>query len=251
MLKWFAVGVALLMPFIARAQKPPQTPSLADLDAACVKVDDDALNATLTDKKVKKKKQPKDKLVPLNLVVCEVEKALDAYQESPEVADDTHKDVLPHILSADFDFKTVVDTKGTTGIGFYIFKIGGSYDKQTTNDVDFQYVPKSLVKGPGKSVSLATVSFQDELLKTIRSAAKAIKDEQAKPVPISEKDPLVFKQLSVTVSFGVTWDVNGGITLPIDIVTLTAQLDRSKNSVQSVKLVFAPPPKPGEKPAGN
>jgi hypothetical protein len=45
------------------------------------------------------------------------------------------------------------------------------------------------------------------------------------------------------VSYGVTRDVNGGITVPINIVTLTAQLDRSKNAVQSVKLVFAPPPK--------
>lgn len=77
------------MPNVSRAQKPT---SLTDLDAACVKVDDDALNATLADKKVKKKKQPKEKLVPLSLVVCEVEKALDAYQQSPEVADGTQKE---------------------------------------------------------------------------------------------------------------------------------------------------------------
>jgi hypothetical protein len=154
----------------------------------------------------------------------------------------------PAILSADFDFKTVVDTKGTAGIGFYIFKIGGSYDKQTTNDVDFQYVPKSLLKGPGYAVEKATVSLQEELLKTIKDAAKAIKDEQAKPVPISEKDPLVFKQLSVTVSYGVTWTGTIGVSVPINIVTLTAELDRSKNAVQSVKLVFAPPPKRAEKP---
>jgi hypothetical protein len=40
-------------------------------------------------------------------------------------------------------------------------------------------------------------------------------------------------------------------THPINIVTLTAELDKSKNSVQSVKLVFGPPPKKDEKAAGN
>src|SRR5277367_4164072 len=206
MFKWLAVGLAMLLPYALQAQVAA-SPSQDD---PCMQkfVGPATPDAPTGKKDKKKKKEPEDTLVPLGLVVCEVETALDKYQQSPDVTDGTKKEVLPHILSADFDFKTVVDTKGTAGIGFYIFKIGGSYDKQTTNDVDFQYVPKSLVKGPGKSVSLATVSFQDELLKTIRSAAKAIKDEQAKPVPISEKDPLVFKQLSVTVSFGVTWDVN-------------------------------------------
>ena len=253
MFKWIVVGLALLMPCIAQAQNPPASPSPADLAAACVKVDENPPTPPPHGKKVKKSKQPKDKLVPLSLVVCEVEKALDAYEQSPEVRNEPEmnippQDVLPHIVSADFDFKTAVDWKGTAGIGFYIFKLGGSYDKQTTNEVDFQYVPKSLLRGHGFATPLATVSFQEELLKTIKSAAKAIKEEQAKPIPISEKDPLVFKQLSVTVGYGVTWDVNGGITLPIDIVTLTAQLDRSKNSVLSVKLVFAPPTNPGEKP---
>jgi hypothetical protein len=246
MFRWVAIGLALLLPFIVQAQQASAPDEFLD-DTACTK-DQPAPPVPPAGKKAKKSKIPADKLVPLSLVVCEVEKALDAYQQSPEVSDKTKKDVLPGILSADFDFKTVVDTKGTLGIGFYIFKIGGSYDKQTTNDVVFQYVPKSLVKGPGYAVEKATVTLQEQLLKTIKDAASAIKAEQARPVPISEKDPLVFKQLSVTISYGVTWDINGGATVPISVVTLTAQLDRSKNAVQSVKLVFGPPPKPGEKP---
>jgi hypothetical protein len=242
MLRWAAIAVALVVPFAIQAQS-----TSTDARTVCANpLDQDAPAPPAGDKKTKKAKKSKalkDNVVPLSLVVCEVENALDAYEQSPEVADKKSKDVLPRILSADFDFKTVVDTKGTVGIGFYIFKIGGSYDKQTTNDVDFQYVPKSLSETKGIVEVKPSESFQDELLKTIRAAAKAIKEEQAKPVPSSAKDPLVFKQLSVTVSYGVTWDVNGGITVPINIVTLTAQLDRSKNSVQSVKLVFAPPPK--------
>lgn len=247
MFKRVAMGLALLVPCIVQAQQAPGTDQFLD-ETKCVDKDQAAPAAPPAGKKANKVKLPTDKLVPLSVVVCEVEKALDAYQQSPEVMDKTKKDVLPAILSADFDFKTVVDTKGTLGIGFYIFKIGGSYDKQTANEVDFQYVPKSLLKGPGYAVENATVSLQDELLKTIKNAAKAIKEEQAKPVPISQKDPLVFKQLSVTVNYGVTGDINGGVSVPINIVTLTAQLDRSKNAVQSVKLVFAAPPKSSEKP---
>lgn len=246
MFKWVAIALALLFPCLAQAQEAAASDKFLD-DTACAK-DQIAPAVPPAGKKAKKSKIPADKLVPLSLVVCEVEKALDAYQQSPEVSNKTKKDLLPGILSADFDFKTVVDTKGTLGVGFYIFKIGGSYDKQNTNDVVFQYVPKSLLKGPGYAIEKATVSLQDQLLKTIKDAALAIKAEQAKPVPISEKDPLVFKQLSVTISYGVTWDINGGVTVPINVVTLTAQLDRSKNAVQSVKLVFAPPPKAGEKP---
>ena len=81
----------------------------------------------------------------------------------------------------------------------------------------------------------------------IANAAKAVNEQRAMPLRPGDKDPLVFKQLSLTVSYGVTVSGSAGISVPIDIVTLTAQLDRSKNSVQSVKLVFAPPPKMGEK----
>jgi hypothetical protein len=90
-------------------------------------------------------------------------------------------------------------------------------------------------------------SFQEELLDTIRNAAKAVKDQNAMPPRSGEKDPLVFKQLSVTVSYGVTVAGTAGVSVPINIVTLTAALDRSKNNVQQVKLVFSPPPKKPEK----
>jgi len=187
------------------------------------------------DAKGKKPKPKKDKdvnnLVPLGLAICEVQRALDAYQEDPTVVTGE----LPKLLTADFDFKTVLDTKASFGISILVFKIGASYDKQTTNDVDFQYEPKSRHKGP--AAAALPKNFQQELIDTIKAAAKA-KEEQEK-VKKTSKDPLVFKQLSVTLGYGVTWDVNGSASVPISIVTLGPGLDHSKNSVQTVKLVFA------------
>lgn len=172
----------------------------------------------------------------LSRVVCEVEQALDAYQQSPDVEE---KGVLPKLATADFDFKTVVDTKAGFTISFLIFKFGTTVDKQDTNDVDFQYVPKSLLKTALEGGR--TKSLQQELIDTITSAAKAIVDQSK--MPVSGTDPLTFKQLSVTIGYGVTWDVNGGINAPLSLVTLGPSLDHSKNNVQQVKLVFAPPAK--------
>src|ERR1700739_3246890 len=93
-------------------------------------------------KKKDKKKSNEDNKMFLSRVVCELEHALDTYQQSVEV-DEKH--ALPALASV--DFKTVVDTKGGFSINFLVFKFGSTYEKQDTNDVDFQYVPKSLVKG--------------------------------------------------------------------------------------------------------
>lgn len=188
-----------------------------------------------SDTKGKKPKPKKDNnsnnLVPLSLAICEVQRALDAYQDDPTVV----KGELPKLLTADFDFKTVLDTKASFTISILVFKLGTSYHKQATNDVDFQYEPQSRHKGV--EAAALPKNFQQELIDTIKAAAKA-KEEQEK-VKKTSKDPLVFKQLSVTLGYGVTWDVNGAATIPINIVTLGPGLDHSKNSVQTVKLVFA------------
>jgi hypothetical protein len=244
-LKWIVIVFVFLLPSFVRAQAPTEAESESDLaDKSVCSKSGDAVRVAPNAKKVKEPK-PKtlgDKVVPLTLVVCEVENALNAYQQSPEVTDETRKDVLPKIASADFDFKTVVDTKGQLGIGLFIFKIlGGSIDKQKTDEVDFQYVPKSLLTTGFEARRAKT--FQEELIDVIRNAAKAVKDQEGIPANPNDKDPLVFKQLTVTVSFGVTRAVQAGISIPISIITLTAELDHSTNSVQSVKLVFAPPPK--------
>jgi hypothetical protein len=189
----------------------------------------------------KKPKKPKKgdltgQLVPLSLVICEVQRALDSYQDDPDVK----QGAIPKLLIADFDFKTVIDTKASFGISILVFKFGVSYDNQTTHDVDFQYEPKSLHKG-GAEALVQQKDLQQELLDTIKAAAKAKVLEET--LPKTSKDPLVFKQLSVTIAYGVTWDINVAAAIPISIVTLGPGIDHSKNSVQTVKLTFATPPK--------
>lgn len=229
MFKSLCFILALLGPCISLAQldtdnctvtSPPQAPAAAD------KRPDAGANTML-----------------LSRVVCEVEKALDAYQQSPEVQD---KQLLPKLATADFDFKTVVDTKGGFRVAFLIFQFGSTVDKVSVNDVDFQYVPKSSLPGLRPQ---RTKSLQQELIDTIKSAAAAVAEQSNKPS--SAKDPLVFKQLSVTISYGVTWDVNGGINAPLSLVTVGANVDRSKSTVQQVKLFFVAPKVREEKKGGS
>jgi hypothetical protein len=226
MLKYICLAVALLLPYTAYATE----------DASTCKMTETPPTPPPNSNKKPRGKTSEDKEMFLSRVVCEVEQALDAYQQSADVED---KAALPKIATADFDFKTVVDTKAGFTTSFLIFKFGTTVDKQDTNDVDFQYVPKSLLKTAFEGTR--TKPLQQELIDTIGSAAKAIVEQSKMPAP--GKDPLTFKQLSVTISYGVTWDVNGGINAPISLVTLGPSLDHSKNNVQQVKLVFSPPPK--------
>lgn len=239
-MKWLALVLAVI-PCVVQAQTPKQ-PSPEDIQMMKV-CTDKAEKLGVPPVAPETKGKNADELVPLGLVLCEIENALNAYQQSNDVDDETKK-VLPKIASAEIDFKTVSDTKLTGGVGVFIIKLfGGSYDKQKTDELNFTYVPKSLLR-TGLEARKAE-SFQTELINLITNGAKAVREQEGMPTS-TDPDPLVFKQLAMTVSFGVTKGISFGVSIPVHIVTLTAELDKSKNNVNSVKLTFAPPP-PKEK----
>jgi hypothetical protein len=185
--------------------------------------------------------------VPLSDVIAATESALDDYQtyaKSPAGI----KDGLPPLATADFDFKTVVDTKGGISINLFIFTIGASHEKQQTNDLDFTYMPH--VEPPSKTLNeffsfdggkrKEPKTLYQDIIDTLKESAAEIKKAQdvANKPSVPGTTKLDLCQLSLTLSFGVTTDVQGGIKAPIQMVTLTASLDRSKNNVQQVKLTF-------------
>jgi hypothetical protein len=240
------LALSLIIPSTAWAQEPDCLKAQKEAAASAVATEEDVckplaagkMPVTPPGQKPKKpKKNDPPEFVPLDLVVCEVQRALDAYQGDADVKDGK----IPKLATADFEYKTVLDTKLSFSINILVFKFGASYDNQTTHDLDFQYQPKSRVKtitkGPLESVIKVTpVELQDDLICTIKAAAKAKQLEEE--IPKKSKDPLVFKQFSITVAYGVTWDVNASASIPIHIITLGPGIDHSKNTVQSVKLVF-------------
>jgi hypothetical protein len=170
--------------------------------------------------------------VPLDQVISVTRNALDDYYKAAAKKGST----LPDLVSADFDFKTVVDTKAGIGVTLLIFTIGVTGDKQVTNDVDFLYMPKPpkpvtrfLVKGkPDKT-------FYQSLLDSLTAAGRAITNAQIEAVKTGVK--LDFCQLTVTTGFSVMIDPKVSLTLPV-LVAPSGSLEHSNNKVQQVKLTF-------------
>jgi hypothetical protein len=169
--------------------------------------------------------------VPVEKVMDAVITALDEYQLKAEDS----QGGLPKLVSAVFDFKTVVDTKGSGGGAVYIFKIGASLDKQQTTDLVFTYKPKAAKPPPHNAIATKTLTLRDQLMDTIEETGKIVKSAP----PPQHLGELEISQVDVTLSFGVSKDFTGGISLPINIVTVTASLDRNSNAVQQVKLTFS------------
>jgi hypothetical protein len=80
---------------------------------------------------------------PLEDVISTTRKAVDDYQGQVMAAKENgDTDALPDLASADFDFKTVVDTKGGPGASLLVFTAGVTREDQVTDDVDFLYKPR-------------------------------------------------------------------------------------------------------------
>jgi hypothetical protein len=166
--------------------------------------------------------------VPLCAVVMQVRSALDRYQASLG----SGSDALPPLSRAEFDFKTTAVTTGGAKISLFVFTIGGSHEKDVTNDVTFIYaVPKPK---PGAAAPHTAPSLEDQLYATIRGAAEQI--QMAKKI-----GNVPFASLEVTVQFCVKWDASAGVNAPISLITVGLNGDKNRNTTQSVKLVFAQP----------
>lgn len=163
-----------------------------------------------------------ENLVDLNTVIKAVQEAVDDYQR-------VHGDdkALPPLASAEFDFKTTVDKVAGIGINFWIIKLGVTKTNEVVNQITFTYEPPKIIKvlGSGKPPEL-----KDSLSKALAAAGAAVKN--------SDTDKLKFKKLAVTLQFGVKWDGNGGVAIPISLVTIGPNVDVNKNAVHSVKVVF-------------
>jgi hypothetical protein len=196
------------------------------------------------------KAKPQDTPVPLCLVAQKIAATLDEYNRAP----DTIADALPKLSKAEFEFKTVGSTTGGFKFSILVFSFGASRKTDSTNDVTFAYaVPPPEPRPAGFSTEQyldfldkrpKPKDFSKELIETLQQAAEQIK-------LTSSVGAAKFKTLTVSLAYGVTWDFNGGVTVPISLVTLGGTLDHSRADTQTVKLTFenpVPPKKGSGKP---
>lgn len=182
----------------------------------------------------------KETPIPLCLVAKKIALTLDEYNSDPK----TIKDVLPQLSKAEFDFKTVSSNSEGFKFSILVFSIGGSHKTESTNDVTFAYaVPPPEAKPHGFSIDAYVKflgrkpkpkDFSAELIDTLQQAAEQIK-------LTSSVGAAKFKTLTVSLAYGVTWDFNGSVTLPISLVTAGGTLDHIHADTQTVKLTFENP----------
>jgi hypothetical protein len=163
----------------------------------------------------------------LNSVIASVKAALQCYQANRG----TGPDALPPLQQAQFDFKTTTGKVGGLSVSFFIFKIGGSMEKDTSNDITFTY---ALPKQTGTATKKKTPPqpLADAIVADIQSAAAAVKDG-------AKMGNLSFSKLTVTLQFGVQFDGNVAVNVPVQLVTIGASGDFKKSEVQTVTLTFA------------
>lgn len=168
-------------------------------------------------------------------VVQTLERALECYQAVAQVKDDTQPKGLPKLTSAAMDFKAT--TGKTVGFTFsvFVFKIGASREKDVTDELTFTYaVPKVVLPHDANGFVKFKPVPQDlykELVKEVQAAAAAAQAQStALGMPLSK--------VGVLVSYGIKFDGNVSINVPVQLVTIGGNGDYNKNNTQTITLQF-------------
>jgi hypothetical protein len=166
--------------------------------------------------------------VPLDLVIKQVQDAVNLYQQDLGKG----KSALPPLSSAEFDFKTTTGDTTSGGFSILIFKFGASHEKDVVNDVTYTYQPSQPASCTSALESAeAPPSLKDDLSKAIQAAAKAVATSTiAVGLPLNK--------VAVNLQYGVKWDVNASGSPQVSFVTINLGKDVNKNTVQSVKLTY-------------
>jgi hypothetical protein len=165
-------------------------------------------------------------------VVRLVEHALQCYQALSKDIDPLQPKGLPKISSAVMDFKTT--TGKTVGFSFsiFVFKVGASREKDVTDDLSFTYSVPKLISPPSKNfVKPAPADLFAELVKEVAAAASAAQAQStALGMPLSK--------VGIQISYGIKFDGNVAVNVPISLVTIGGNGDYNKNNIQTITLTF-------------
>lgn len=165
----------------------------------------------------------------LNSVITSVTTALRCYEDTRG----SGPDALPHLQQAQFDFKTTTGKIGGVTVSFFIFKLGASKENDTTNQLSFTYsLPKPAGAGHALKFAKPPQLLTDALVADIQSAAAAVKAR-------AKIDNLTFSKLTITLQYGVQFDGNVAVNVPVQLVTIGASYDGKRNDVQTITLTFS------------
>jgi hypothetical protein len=188
--------------------------------------------ATATASESKDIKGQPENTAELAVVVQLVDHALKCYQALSKDLDPLQPKGLPKISSAVLDFKTTTGKSVGFSFSIFVFKVGASREKDVTDDVSFTYSIPKVISPPAKGFAKpAPVDLFKELVKEVAAAASAAQAQStALGMPLSK--------VQIQVSYGIKFDGNIGISVPVSLVTIGGNGDYNKNNTQTITLTF-------------
>jgi len=168
---------------------------------------------------------PNAQVSSIEAVVSQVKQALAAVQTN------LANTGLPPLKQVKLTLQTVATKKGGVTLKLWVINIGGTYEKDKTQQIDIILTPPA----PGAPKQVGAVSLTQELEDAIFSAAQGVKNAGTGPSPLN------FSSLDVQLSFTVKGDASGGAAIAIVPITLDFTGDLSKTAVQTLTVSFAAP----------
>ena len=136
---------------------------------------------------------------------------------------------LPPLKQVDLALQTVIAEKAGGGFKFWIISVGGTLEKDRSQELDIALVPPS----PGGPKQISTASLTQSMVQSIVSAAQGINTAGDGNIPLKTSSVVI------KISFTVKLDGNAGLKTPeLSPITANASVDLAKTAVQTLTLTF-------------
>ena len=163
--------------------------------------------------------------VTIQAVVGQVKEALSNVQTK------LAKNQLPPLHSVKLTLQTVATSKAGGKISFWVITIGGSLQKEATQQIVLELVPPKA----GNPSNISSESFTKALEDSILNAAQGVQGAGAGSIPLQ------VDSLSVTLGFTVTAEGSAESKLVLAPVTLDLSGQKDKKVVHTLQVSYGNP----------
>jgi len=163
--------------------------------------------------------------VTIQEVVAQVKEALSNVQTK------LTNNQLPPLTSVKLTLQTVATGKAGAKISFWVITIGGSLQKEASQEVVLELVPPN----PGNAANISSESFTKALEDSILDVSQGVQGADQGNLPLK------LNNLSVTLGFTVTAEGTAGAKLTLAPVTLDISGQKDKKVVHKLEVSYGKP----------
>ena len=171
----------------------------------------------------KNSSQNSNNTVTIQAVVSQVKEALSNVQTKLTAKQ------LPPLKSVKLTLQTVATSKAGGKISFWVITIGGSVQKEASQEVVLELVPPK----PGKPVNSSAETFTNALEDSILEAAQGVQGADQGSLPLE------LQNLTVTLGFTVTAEGAAGAKLTLTPVTLGISGQKDRKVVHRLEVAYS------------